>query len=188
MSGIRMKYAFLAFIVFVLIGYSGCILSPDEEVPQPQPKPVYKPLTEKENLIYNLMQSYKEHTIARYEELLDPLFVWHNQDDTFYGRTEDITQTGKLFAAANNEYPDPKLWLDKLELTIFSGTWTQAPQVDGVDCSDCWETIRDYSITARISGGATTYIGNDRVMFIVVGVDKGGQRIYQLRHIYDIPK
>ena len=63
MLGNRMKYAFLAFAVFALIGYSGCILSPDEELPAAQPKPTYKALTDKENIIYNLVQCYKEHNI-----------------------------------------------------------------------------------------------------------------------------
>jgi hypothetical protein len=189
MFGNRMKCAFLLCAVFSLIGYSGCILSPDEEVPQPQPKPTYKPLTDKENLIYNLVQSYKEHNIDRYAELLDsPEYYWHNQDGTSYGRTAEIAQTGKLFAAADNSYSDQKLWIEKLELTIYDGTWNQIFLVDGADCSDCWETTRDYYISARMTGGTLTYIGNDKATFIVIGVDKGGQRIYQLRHIYDVKK
>jgi hypothetical protein len=188
MFGNRMKCAFLLIAVFALVGYSGCILSPDEEVPQPQPKPTYKPLTDKENVIYNLMQCYKEHTITRYDELLDPIYVWHNQDETFYDRATDVAQTGKLFAAANNDYPDQKLWIEKLELIIYDATWNKIEDIDGVACSDCWETTRDYNISARMSGGALTYIGNDKAIFIVIGTSKGGQTTYQLRHIYDIKK
>ncbi|MCX5753480.1 MAG: hypothetical protein NTW97_07495 [Candidatus Krumholzibacteria bacterium] len=188
MSGNRMKYAFLLIAVFALIGYSGCILSPDEEVPQPQPKPTYKPLTDKENVIYNLQQCYKEHTISRYDELLDAGYKWHNQDETFYERAKDVEQTGKLFAAANNTYPLANLWIEKLELTIYDGTWTKIDIVDAVPCSDCWETTRDYDISARMAGGTLTYIGNDQATFIVIGIDRGGQRIYQLRHIYDLKK
>ena len=186
MFGNRMKYAFLAFAVFALIGYSGCILSPDEEAPQPQPKPTYKSLTEKENIIFNLMQCYKEHNLTRYEELLDPGFVWHNQDDTFNDRAKDVEQTGKMFSAADGKYPDPLLWLDKLEVSISQpGTWYKMTDLDGVPCDDCWDTTRDYYITAVISGGSTTYIGNDRIRFIAIGVMKGNQKVYLLRHMYD---
>jgi hypothetical protein len=188
MSGNRMKCAFLLLAVFSVIGYSGCILSPDEEVPQPQSPATYKPLTEKENLIYNLMQSYKEHNIARYEELLDPLYLWHDQDDAIKERAVDVDKTGKLFAAAENTYSDPKLWIEKLELTIYAGTWDQILEIDGAACSDCWQTTRDYYISARMTGGTLTYIGNDQAIFIVMGVNKGGQKIYQIRHIYDIKK
>ena len=188
MLGNKMKYALLLFAVFALIGYSGCILSPDEEVPQPQPKPTYRALTDKENIIYNLMQCYKEHNLLRYDELLDPLFVWHNQDDTVNERAKDIEQTGKMFDAAEGKYSDPALWLDKLELTIYNNPWEQVLIVDNVDCADCWETTRNYYITAVISGGATTYIGDAQARFIAVGADVGGQRIYRLKHIYDTPK
>jgi hypothetical protein len=150
--------------------------------------PTYKSLTEKENLIYNLVLCYKQHNITRYEELLDQQFYFHNQDETFADRAADIAQTGKMFAAAENTYSDPKLWLDKLELWIAQpGTWTQMAEINGAPCTDCWETTREYSITAIIAGGATTYIGNAQARFIAIGVDPRGKRIYQLRHIYDTP-
>jgi hypothetical protein len=188
MFGNRMKSAFLGIAALAMIVYSGCILSPDEEVPQPQPKPTYKSLTDKENIIYNLMQCYKEHNVTRYEELLDAGFYWHDQDGTAKDRATDISQTGKMFEAAEHTYPDPKWWLDRLELTIYNNPWTQVQEVDGEACADCWETTRNYYITAVISGGATTYIGDAQATFIAVGLDEGGQRIYRLRHIYDTPK
>jgi hypothetical protein len=189
MHGNRLRYAFLLFAVFALIGYSGCILSPSEEVPQPQPKPSYKPLTDRDNILYNLMQCYKEHNIDRYVEILDlNAFYWHDQDGVVKEKDKDVEQTGKMFQAAEHGASiDPKWWLDKLELTIYSGNWTQTPKVDGVECADCWETTRSYYITAVLSGGATTYIGDAKATFIAIGVDEGGKRIYRLRHIYDIP-
>jgi len=189
MFGSRVKYAFLALAIFALIGYSGCILSPDEETPEPEPKPTYKPLTEKENIIYNLMQCYKEHNIDRYEELLHPDFVWYNQDDTSNDRTQDIYLTERMFLAAESKHPDPALWLDLLELKIYPGQWYQIYKVEEADCDDCWETTRTYEITARINGGAVTYIGYDDVRFILEGVDKDdGQKIYQIRRADDMKK
>lgn len=193
MFGNKMKYAFLLIAVFALIGYSGCILSPDEEVPEPQPKPTYKSLTDKENIIYNLMQCYKEHNLTRFEELLHPDYVWYNQEGStpeYNERAQDIYLTDRMFLAAEGKHPDPKLWLDKLELSIVQqgGYWTQVFVIGEVACDDCWETTREYYITAVISGGATTYIGNDLVKFIAIGVDKDGQRIYQLLRADDIKK
>jgi hypothetical protein len=151
--------------------------------------PSYKSLTAKENLIYNLTLCYKKHDLPRYEELLDQQFLWHNQDETFYDRATDVTQTGKMFAAAEHTYPELRLWLDKLELWISNGTWTAAPMVDEVACIDCWETTREYYLTAIISGGATTYVANAQVRFIAIGVtNEASQKIYVLRHIYDMPK
>jgi hypothetical protein len=193
MFGNRMKYAFLALAVFALIGYSGCILSPDEEVPLPEVKPSYKPLTDKENIIYNLMQCYKEHNIDRYDELLHPDFVWYNQPGSipeFNDRPQDVYLTGRMFLAAENKHPKPEVWLDKLELTIVQQGqyWTKIDSLEAAPCDDCWETTRDYYITAVTSGGKMTYIGNDLVQFIAKGVDLNGQRIYQLRRADDMKK
>lgn len=193
MLGNRIRFAFLALAAFALIVYSGCILSPDEEAPEPQPKPTYKPLTERENLIYNLIQCYKEHNITRYEELLHPDFIWYNQPGAtpeYNDRTQDVYLTGRMFLAAEGKHPNPQVWLDKLELNIdqVASTWTQVADIAGVPCTDCWETTRAYYITAVISGGSTTYIGDDTVKFIVIGVDQSGTKIYQFLRMDDIPK
>ncbi|MFA4947750.1 MAG: hypothetical protein WC674_04465 [Candidatus Krumholzibacteriia bacterium] len=189
MFGSRLKYAFMVLAVFALIGYSGCILSPDEEVPQKPPVANYKSLTDKENIIYNLIQCYKERDKPHYEELLNDAYEWHNQDESINDRAKDIEQTNRLFDMANSSPNVPPLWwLDKLELTIAQpGTWQQIDTLGTVSCDDCWETTRDYYIVARINGGATTYIGNAKATFIAIGVPEGGKRIYRLRHIYDIP-
>ncbi len=191
MFGNRMRYAFVAFAVFALAGYSGCILSPDEEVPQPKPKPSYKPLTEKENIIFNLVQCYKEHNIDRYDELLHPNYVWYNQFGStpeHSDRAQDVYLTGRMFLAADSKHPNPDIWLEKLDLLIYNGVWTQVLEFENAPCDDCWETTRGYEITARLNGGATTYVGYDTVRFIVMGVDKNNQRIYQIRRADDIKK
>jgi hypothetical protein len=190
MFGNRMRWAFLALAVFSLIGYSGCILSPDEEPPIVNPPASYKPLTDKENIIFNLMQCYKERNKPRYEELLNIPYEWHNQDESIAERDKDIAQTNRLFDMANNSPTIPsQWWLDRLELTIAQpGTWQQIDTLGTVPCDNCWETTRDYYILARLNGGATTYIGNDKVTLIAMGVKNGSQTIYKLRHMYDIPK
>jgi hypothetical protein len=193
MHGNKIKFAFMTLAVFALIGYSGCILSPNEEVPVKPPVATYKSLTDKENLIYNLMQCYKEHNKNRFIELLHTDYVWYNQagsNPEYLTRTQDIDQTSKMFDAAEGNYPNPDLWIDKLELSIVQQGvyWTPLTEIEGVPCTDCWETTRDYYITAVVNGGNLTYIGNDLVKFIAIGVDKDGQRIYQLRRADDIKR
>jgi len=195
MYGSRMKYAFLAIAVFALVVYSGCILSPDEEAPPPVPKPTYKSLTDKENIIYNLVQCYKEHNKDRFIELLHDEYICYNQPGgetpEYYDRTTDIAQTGQLFDMADNSSNiDPQWWLEKLELTIVQqgGYWEQIYAIGEIPCDDCWETTREYSILARLNGGETTWVGNDLVKFIAIGVVKNNQKIYQLRRADDIKK
>jgi hypothetical protein len=193
MHGNKIKFAFMTLAVFALVGYSGCILSPDEEVPQKPPVATYKSLTDKENIIYNLMQCYKEHNKDRFIELLHEDYVWYNQVGSsveYLTRTQDIDQTNKMFDAAEGNYPNPDLWIDKLELSIVQQGmyWTPISDIEGVPCNDCWETTRDYYITAVVNGGNLTYIGNDLIKFIAIGVDKNGQRIYQLRRADDMKR
>jgi hypothetical protein len=194
MFGNRIKYAFLSLAVFALIGYSGCILSPDEEPPPPKPDPTYKSLTDKENIIWNLQQCYKDRNKTRFDELLHPDYVWYNQvgeTPEYLNRAQDVAQTGKLFDAADNQPNiDSKWWLEALDLWIDQKAvyWTQIYEIEGVACDDCWETQRAYSITARLNGGTTTWVGNDDVKFLAKGVMKNGEKIYQLRRADDVKR
>lgn len=191
MLGNRIRFAFLALAAFALIVYSGCILSPDEEAPEPQPKPTYKPLTEKENLIYNLLMCYQEHNITRYEELLHPDFIWYNQYGStpeYNERTQDVYLTGRMFLAAEGKHPNPDVQIDKLTLWIdqTAPQWYSVSDIAGVPCEDCWETTRAYQITAVMSGGDKTLLGEDNIKFIAIGVDQNGTKIYQILRADDI--
>lgn len=192
MLGNRIRFAFLALAAFALIASSGCILSPDEEAPTPQPKPTYKPLTEKENLIYNLVMCYQEHNITRYEELLHPDFIWYNQvgsANEYNERTDDVKMTQGLFQAAEGTHPNPALKVDKLTLWIDqtpTNQWYTISDINGVPCEDCWETTRAYQITAVMDGGDKTLLGEDGIKFIAIGVDQNGTKIYQIIRADDI--
>ncbi len=190
MLGNRMKFAFLSLAAFALIVFSGCILSPDEEAPDKPPVITYKPLTEKENLIYNLLQCYKDRNITEYEKLLHGDFLWYNQagSATEYNlRTDDVRMTRGLFEAAKNTYPNQDLWIDRLDLWIASpGNWTQVPDIAGTPCADCWETTRDYQITAVMNGGDKTLVGNDLIKLYAIGIDEGGTKIYKFLRMDDI--
>lgn len=191
MLGNRIRFVFLALAAFALIAFSGCILSPDEEAPTPQPKPTYKPLTEKENLIYNLVMCYQEHNITRYEELLHPDFIWYNQFGStpeYNERTDDVRLTRGLFQAAEGTHPNQALKVDKLTLQIDQTVpqWYSVADIGGVPCEDCWETTRRYMITAVMDGGDKTLLGNDDIKFIAIGVMQSGTKIYQLLRADDI--
>jgi hypothetical protein len=134
--------ATLLIAIGIMLSYSiGCILSPEEEVrPNDNPTIVYKDLTQPENLIENLVSSYKDKNIARYEELLlttgdggynrEYYFHYQEGDVGVIGeenddREADVDMTRNIFRAANG---DPNLdkghvAIDKLELTIYGGTW-----------------------------------------------------------------
>ncbi len=176
-----------------LLAVSGCILSPEEDPTPPDPTDNFKPLTDKENVMYNLVQSYKFTDIEKYQELLHPDYIWRNQEtdvtegkvpSEFYTRDQDIQGTLGLFKAKQGTHQDPSAVVDALELTIQPGSWQQITEVDGSPCEDCWETSRIYEI--NVVTPTKTYYGNDLVKFIVVSVTEGGKTLYKLRRGDDI--
>jgi hypothetical protein len=195
MLGSKMKYAVLFLAALAAIGYSGCILSPTEEPPD-KPKPVWKDLTQKEDVITNMLQAYASHDIAHYEELLHADYLWYNQvadvqggAEEYWQRDEEVRKTGNMFLAADQRYEDPQKWIDRLELTIVTpGSWEQVPEFNGNPCDNCWQTMREYTIRLEMNGGTTTITGNDNVQFTVVGVQKSGKTIYLLGRADDIKK
>jgi hypothetical protein len=194
MFGNKTKYAILLFMVLALIGYSGCILTPKEEPPI-KPETIWKDLTHKEDVIDNLLLCYQAHDISHYEELLHAQYLWYNQStdvqngyEEYYQRDEEIKRTGGLFLAADRRYPDPMKYVDRLELTITSGSWQQIAEFNGNPCDDCWETTREYTITVEMNSGTTTLQGNDNVKFTIVGVPQGAKTYYRLGRADDIKK
>lgn len=196
MLGGKMKYAILFLMMAAVIGFGGCILSPTEELPD-KPKPIWKDLTQKEDVIDNLVLSYKAHDIAHYEELLHADYLWYNQTtdvqlDPYWARDEEVTKVGKMFLAAESRHPDPTKWLDRLDLWIATDatgdSWEQADSVNGAPCDNCWQTMREYSIQLVMAEGDLTINGNDNVQFTVKGVEKGGKTIYLLLRADDIKK
>lgn len=188
----RWPWLFGALVFFFI---SGCILSPEEDpAPPPDQEEVYKDLTDKENLIFNLQQCYKYTNIDRYQEILHPDYIWYNQEtdvlsgktEEFYTRDVDIERTNRIFLAKNNRHPDPNKVIDKLELSIESAAWQRVDEIGGNPCEDCWETTRNYLITIVTDGGNKTIIGDDLVKFTVVPFQRNGQKIYLIYRADDI--
>jgi hypothetical protein len=193
-----MRVAFSIVAAAWLFIACGCILSPDKNpgCQNCQDTTGFKPLTDKENVIFNLMLCYKKADINRYDDLLHEQYTWHNQLDPVnpnleeqWTRAQDFNATSHMFDAARSAYSDPNLNLLKLELDIKDASWSLYPDsIPGYPhpCDDCWQTTREYYITAKTEGG-DTYIGNDLCQFIVVPVTEGSAKVYKLWRADDLP-
>ena len=189
----RTALAIVATVALVM-NY-GCILSPDEGGGGGDNNTVqFKPLTDKENVIYNLVLCYKAADFNHYNELLHPDFTFHNQKDPLnpgldeqWNKAQDIQITTNMFNSTRGQNPDPNWNLNKLELTITTASWAPVDSIGGAPCDDCWQTTREYYITAVTDGG-DTYIGNDLSLFIVVPVTEGSTKLYKLWRQDDLPK
>jgi len=198
-----MKFALVLVAALAVLGLSGCILSPKEEVPD-KPPSVWKDLTQKEDVIDNLVQAYKAHDINHYQDLLllddqsafDP-YIWYNQAtdvgpppeglEVYTLLQDDVRETRGMFAAADRASGVPtSLYLDQLDLTLLPGSWLQIADFNGIPCADCWETTREYTITIHFVEEDKTVTGNDLVKFTVVGIPVNGKTYYRLARADDI--
>jgi hypothetical protein len=185
-------FALVSCLAFVF----GCLFGPKDDKVPPKTTKNFKPLTEKENVIYNLVLAYDKADITHYDELLHANYTWHNQVDPLnpnleeqWTRAQYLSATTNMFDATRGLNPDPDLNLDKLELDIASASWALYPDsIPGYPhpCGDCWETTREYFVTVTTKGG-DTYIANDLCLFIVVPVTDGGVKVYKLWRADDLP-
>lgn len=188
-----LKRALYLLPLLSILAASGCILSPDDGGDNPPPVVTYKPLTDKENLIFNLMQTYKDCNINEYMKLLHADYIWYNQaedvqngKDPFYTRAVDIQYQQNMFAAKTGTYPDPNKLIDALSLTIENGSWQELTDIGGVACTDCWMTTRTYVLELRIPSQDLTYRGNDLITFYVVAVQANNRKEYRIYRADDI--
>jgi hypothetical protein len=172
----------LASIAFVwLVAVSGCILNPEKEFNPPPIKEIdWKPLTEKENCIYNLKLAYDNYNSPeagqKYEELLHSDYIWYMQEDgEYFLRDEDVTATKRIFENAI-----------LLTLELHGTTWDPVPELGGETCVDCWEASREYEIVAQFSSTGKRYAGHDLVKFIVVPEGTDANKKYKIFLAYDI--
>jgi len=177
----------------------GCILSPDDSGGGPPvPPAVFKDLTQKEDVVYNLALSYNKADIAQYQKLLHEGYRFYNQTvdvqggmEEFRTRDWDINSATKMFLAARGQLTsDPAKNLDKLTLEITDGSWTAQDTVPGLPapCVDCWVTMREYKLNLMLVGGQQGYNGYDNVQMIIVPVEEGGKKLYKLYRVDDIAK
>ena len=101
-----MKQFFLlgVFVVLAVFAMDGCIFDPDKDPPGTGDGD-YKPLTSPENVMNNLVVSYRRREIQKYAEFLDKEFIFRFQDGDeppelgreFWTHDEDSTGTEALF-------------------------------------------------------------------------------------------
>ena len=192
-SRVRMLAALV--LILAVSFFPGCPFGPDDDKETP-PAVEYKPLTDKENVLYNLIKSYNQANIEEYVKLLHDDYIWYNQaqDVTQHGlpefctRAEDIDMTTGIFQAKLGTHPDPDKHLSRLELKFYGTTWVSITELGGTPCEDCWEATREYYLTLILKNGAMTYIANDLVKFTVVPVTVGDKKLYKLRRADDLPR
>ena len=180
----------IAAVLITTVFYFGCILDPKpDKNPPGQPQADFKPLTEPENVIFNLVLSYERADFEHYSELLHDDYIWYNQKryaneghEEFYTREDDERMVHHMFMAVNGQYGAP---IDNLSLSIKSGTWiANHDTINGEPCEDCWETMRIYEINVTV--GPKTYYGNDNIKFIVVPVMEDGIKKYKIHRAFDL--
>jgi hypothetical protein len=168
------------------------VLGCSDDSTQPKvTKPRYPEATTPEIVIGNLLLSYKDCDFGQFEKLLHPDYTWYNQPGDapeFYTRSEDSLITLNMFLAARHTHPNSKLWLDRLELRLYPSAWQPVLLFNGAACEDCWATTREYSIILITTGGATTYIAEDLVEFVVVPVIVDGTKLYKIIRCEDLPR
>ncbi|UCF04222.1 MAG: hypothetical protein JSV33_09740 [bacterium] len=179
--------ALLPLLLSLLIVLAfGCILDPKEDIkPPPDNDDDFKDLTDKTDVGFNLVESYKKRNIDKFKELLHKEYIWYLQDrdvepgeENWWSRETDERVTDRIFDEAN-----------RLELTIEFHRPVPLPELGGEPCDDCWEISGDYFITAQFQPEGTIYNGNDLVKLIIVPVndpDDGGRKEYRLLMAYDI--
>jgi hypothetical protein len=177
--------------MLILVATVLLVLGCSDDSTQPEPKaatPRYPETTTPDIVISNLLKSYEDRNIEQYGKLLHNEYIRYNEPGEipgWYERSVDMDITGNMFLAALHQHPDSTKWLDKLDLAIYTGTWGQIPRIDGADCSDCWQTERDYHLEFVMSGG-TTVISNGLMMFMVKSVEVNGTKIYRIIRRYDL--
>jgi len=194
MRSTRLKTSVTVLVIFSISILAGCILNPKEKDDPPDNNNPWPSLTTPEGVVQTLERCYADRNAEKYREiLLDPDYLFYLQDvdvpqgdEEFWNLEEDYESVRRMFLAAigSPEHQDPLL--DRLELTIAGGTWTDVDSIGDQPCADCQYTERIYDITAVI--GETTYLGNDIIALYVQPVEDKGTTVFKIRRAYDLPK
>ncbi len=184
-------------LLFHLVGCS------ESGTSRPEPETVvFEDLTEREDVIHNLVLSYQEKDIAQYSKLLlmpDDTYngsaypngyYWYHQPgavgpEEYLTGEEDLSCTGYIFLAANGTPAKPTHpVIFHLDLALTEGSWSPLSELWGEPCEDCWYTERQYDIFLEM--GDPDLHGTDNVQFYIVPVDEDGKKIYKIAVAKDI--
>lgn len=173
-------------LVAVLIAAPSCIFDP-EKADEPTPGPVleWPDRTSRDDCIETIRVAYQLKEMGTYDELLHPDFIWDLQEADalkfgieFWDKATELQLTERLFNGAIT-----------LELTIEKGEtqWTPISSVGDEPCVDCYSTIKDYYISAKLDPNEATLQGDAKVQFIVApDTDEEGK--WQIKYMYDLPQ
>ncbi len=185
----KLKIPIASMLVLSMFYSFGCILNPKEDPePPPPPKPWPKATTEI-IVIDNLLRSYADKNYVEYGKLLHEQYEWHMQEDPetheieIWDRTMDVGAVTNMFNAAKGRPPEGKPAIERISLDIYGGQWEGVDSVAGEYWPGSWSYDAQYSIEVVI--GETTYLGNDKVLFLIVPVVTGSDTLFQIRMTYD---
>ena len=194
--------AYGLILMLALILVAGCLTDPEKKETPTEETPEFRDLTAKDDVIYNLLLSYKEKDITEYSRLLlnngdayngstyPASYYWYNQPeaeglDEYIPREDDIACTNNIFLAAKGTPAKPEHpAIARLILTITEGSWAPVAEIFGQTCEDCWFTEREYLVV--LAFGEDDIFGNEQVQFYIVPVDEGGTKIYKLAVAKDV--
>jgi hypothetical protein len=189
--------ATFALIIGTLLLF-GCIFGTDEKSDKKKSPivPACKPLTVKENVIYNLVLAYNTANLDCYLELLREEFTFHVQErdvvqqglPEYWTREEDSVIMRNMFLAAKGQHPDSNKNLGKLKLELADGAWVAITEFGGQPCDDCWETTRSYYLTLYFTRQDWALISQDLAKFTIVPVMVDGKKLYKLARLEDLEK
>lgn len=130
----------------------------------------YYDFSKKEHCLLNQAAAYENLDIEMYASTLHDDFVWIEPSGKIINRKLDIERTRKGFKISHIT-----------SMTYTKSEWHRINRLDGEACDDCWETIREVSVTviSRKSGSITT--GTQKTRYIVQGVSQEGKRVYKMR-------
>ena len=190
--------ASLALIALLVIGCS------DSSPSKPEEEELYfGDLTEREDIIRNLVLSYREKDIAEYSRLLlraeDTFggstypneYYWYHQPyeimiEDYLTREEDIGCTGNIFLAAQGTPAKPEHpVIERLVLQLTDGTFSPVDSLFGEPCEDCWSTEREYYLRLEL-GGDMTINSSYHLLLYIVPVDGEGTKIYKVAQANDV--
>ena len=194
MKNTRLKTSITFLVIFGFAIMAGCILNPKEKDDPPPNNNPWPSLANPEGIVQTLERCYKDRNAEKYREiLLDPKYLFYLQErdvqggeEEFWNLEEDYDSVRRMFLAAIGAPDGNDPLLNRLDLTIEGGTWTDVDSIGDEACVDCRYTERIYDVTAVI--GETTYLAHDVIALYVQPVEEQGMTIYKIRRAYDLPQ
>lgn len=146
----------------------------------------YRDLTEKDDVLYNLMLAYNQRNLVEFDRVIDANFVFHfSQEDIDNGnvvfeqwdRVSEIRATSNMFDPFFFPSPITSMYL---WLTFSPGAWTSF-----VAGQETWY-LKDAAYALRVEVGFTTYYSGVRgASFAIRSANVGGQDIWRIVSWHD---